>query len=95
MNNRNVPRVIKIKFPATVMVFGLVSSQGHNMPPHIFKDSLKVNTKVYLDVQKSRNPLVQSGSWWQTLGVAAGLGANPQVQRGLASEEVLRLCTLL
>ena len=44
--------------------------------------------------------------WWspgairwpvQTLGVAAGLGASPQVQRdpGLASERVLRLCTLL
>ena len=34
---------------------------------------------------------------WQTLGVAAGLGAGPQVQRdpGLASEGVLRLCTLL
>ena len=41
--------------------------------------------------------LVQSGGWWQTLGVAAGLGTSPQVQRdpGLASEEVLRLCTLL
>ena len=41
--------------------------------------------------------LVQSGGWWQTLGVAAGLSAGPQIQRdsGLASEEVLRLCTLL
>ena len=43
------------------------------------------------------DPLVQSGGWWQTLGVAAGLGNGPQVQRdqGLASEEVLWLCTLL
>ena len=41
--------------------------------------------------------LVQWGGRWQTLGVAAGLGAGPQVQRdpGLASEGVLRLCTLL
>ena len=33
---------------------------------------------------------------WQTLGMAAGLGAYPQVQRhpGLASEGVLQLCTL-
>ena len=40
--------------------------------------------------------LVQSGGRWQTLGVAAGLGAGPQVQRdpGLASEGVLRLCIL-
>ena len=63
---------------ATVMVFGVVSSEGHIMLPHIFEVGLKVNTKVYL-------------------GVAAGIGAGPQVQRdpGLASERVLRLCTLL
>ena len=43
------------------------------------------------------DPLVRSGSRWQTLGAAAGLGTGPQVQRdpGLASEGVLRLCTLL
>ena len=41
------------------------------------------------------DPLVQSGGRWQTLGVTAGLGTGPQVQRdpGLASEGVLRLCT--
>ena len=41
--------------------------------------------------------LVQSGGWWQTLGVAAGLSTSPQVQRdpGLSSEGVLQLCTLL
>ena len=40
---------------------------------------------------------MQSGGRWQTLGNAAGLGAGPQVQRdpGLASEGVLRHCTLL
>ena len=45
-NNRDVPRVMKTKFPATVMVFGVVSSEGHNMPPHIFEVGLKVSTKV-------------------------------------------------
>ena len=90
-NNRGVPGVMKIKLLVTVMVFGVVSSEGNIMPPHIFEVGLKVNTKVYLDV------LMQSGSWWQTLGVAAGLGAGPQVQRdpGLALEGLLRLCTLL
>ena len=53
MNNRDVPRVMKTKFPATVMVFGVVSSEGHIMPPHIFKLGLKVNLKVYLDLLKS------------------------------------------
>ena len=52
-NNRDVPRVMKTKFLATVMVFGEVSSEGHIMLPHIFEVSLKVNTKVYLDVLRS------------------------------------------
>ena len=46
-------RVMKTKFPATFMVFGVVSSEGHIMLPHIFEVSLKVNTKVYVDVLKS------------------------------------------
>ena len=44
---------MKTKFPAMVMVFGVVSSEGHIMPPHIFEVALKVDTKVYLDVLKS------------------------------------------
>ena len=46
-------RVMKTKFPATVMVFGEVSSEGHIMPSYIFEVGLKVNTKMYLDVLKS------------------------------------------
>ena len=49
----NVPRVRKTKFSASVMIFGVVSSEGHIMPPHVFEVSLKVNSKVYLDVLKS------------------------------------------
>ena len=52
-NNRDVPRVMKTRFPATVMVFGVVSNEDHIMLPHIFEVGLKVNTKVYLDVLKS------------------------------------------
>ena len=52
-NNRDVPGVMKTKFPATIMVFGVVSSEGHIIQPHIFEVGLKVNTKVYLDVLKS------------------------------------------
>ena len=33
--------------------FGGGGAEGHIMPPHIFEVSLKVNTKVYLDVLKS------------------------------------------
>ena len=52
-NNRDGPWVMKTKFPATVMVFGVVSSEGHIMPPNILEVGLNVNTKVYLDVLKS------------------------------------------
>ena len=52
-NNRDVPRGMKTKFPVMVMDVGVVSSEGHIIPPHIFEFSLKVNTKVYLDVLKS------------------------------------------
>ena len=52
-NNRDVHRVMKTKFPATVIVFGVVSSEGHIMPPQIFEVGLKVNSKGFLDVLKS------------------------------------------
>ena len=52
-NNRDVPRMMKTKFPATGMVFRVVSSEAHIMPSHILEVGLKVNTKVYLDVLKS------------------------------------------
>ena len=67
----NMPRVMKTKFPATVMDFGVVSSEGHIMPPHIFEVGLKVNTKVYLNVMKSVvipwcNQVAGGGPWvWQ------------------------------
>ena len=51
--NRGVARVMKTKLPATVMVFSLILSKGHIMPPHLFEVGLKDNTKVYLDVLKS------------------------------------------
>ena len=55
MNNRDVPSVMKTKFPATVMVFGVVSGEGHIMPPHIFEVGLKVNTKAQ-NQPDSRHP---------------------------------------
>ena len=82
-NNRDVPRVMKTKFPSTVIVFGVVSSGGLIESQH---------QSVPGCAKECGDPLVQSGGRWQTLGVAAGLGVGPQVQRdpGLASEGVLR-----
>ena len=70
-NNRDVSRVMKTKFLTTVMVFAVVASEGHIMPPHIFEVGFKVNTKVYLDVMKSVvipwcNQVAGGGPWlWQ------------------------------
>ena len=49
----NVPRVMKTKFPATVMVLAVVSSACHIMPPHKFEVGFKVYTKVCLNLLKS------------------------------------------
>ena len=51
----NIQRLIchKTQPNQIIYVFGVVSSEGHTMPPHIFEVGLKVNTKVYLDVLKS------------------------------------------
>ena len=94
-NNRDVPMVMKTKFLSAVMVFGVDSSEGHFMPPHFFEVGLKVNTEVYLDVLKSVviawcNQVADGRPWvWQQ--------DSAQVERdpGLASERVLRLCTLI
>ena len=82
------------------MVFCVVSSKGHIMPHHATSHLRSRLESQHQSVpgyaEEGDDPLVQSGGRWQTLGVAAGLGAGPQVQRdsGLASG-VLRLCTLL
>ena len=58
---------------------------------------LTSSKSAWKSTPKCGDPLMQSGGRWKRLGVAAGLSADPQVQRdpGLASEGVLRLCTLL
>ena len=74
-NNRDVPRVMKTKFLATVMVFGVISSEGHIMPP--LRSQLESqHQSVPGCAEECGDPLVQSGGRWQTLGVAAGLGAS-------------------
>jgi hypothetical protein len=45
-----VPIVMKTKFPATLMVLGVVSNKGDMLLPHIFEAGLRVNTEVYIDM---------------------------------------------
>ena len=39
-------RVMRTKFPPTIMVFGVVSREGHIMPPHIFESAWKSTQSV-------------------------------------------------
>ena len=68
----------------------------HHATSHLRSRLERQYQSVPGSAEECGNPLVQSGGWWQTLGVVAGLGTGPQVQKdpGLASG-VLRLCTLL
>jgi hypothetical protein len=47
-----VPIVMSTKFPANVMVLGVVSNKSDVMPPHIFAKGLKINTDEYLKVME-------------------------------------------
>ncbi|CAB3237907.1 unnamed protein product [Arctia plantaginis] len=41
------------KFPATVMVLGVMSNEGHVMPPHFFSHELRVNAAPYTEGLKT------------------------------------------
>ena len=49
----DVPIIMATKFPATVMVLGVVSNKGDVMPPYVFEAGLRVNADVYLDVLRN------------------------------------------
>ena len=69
----------------------------HHATSHLRSRLESQHQSVPRYAEESGDPLVQSGGWWQTLGLAAGLGAGPQVQKdpGLASKGLPQLCTLL
>ena len=47
-----VPTVLHTNFLATLMVFGVVSKEGHVLLPHFFPQGLKINA-VYINVLKT------------------------------------------
>lgn len=47
-----VPVVMKTKFPASVMVLGVISSEGDVMAPHFFEKGLRLNAETYIKVLK-------------------------------------------
>ena len=110
-DNRTIASTLEMQIRTVQLVQGdenKVSSYGyslwwsskwgpHHATSHLRRRLESQHQSVPGCAEECGDPLVQSGGRWQTLGVASGLGAGPQVQRdpGLASEGVLRLCTLL
>ena len=91
------PRWWKQSFRLRLWSLVWFQARPHNATSHLRSRLESQNQSVPWYAEEGGDPLVQSGGRWQTLGVAAGLGAGPQVLRnpGLTSEGVLRLCTLL
>lgn len=48
----DVPVVMRTKYPATVMVLGVVSSEGHVMQPYFFEKGARLNAERYVEVLK-------------------------------------------
>ena len=46
----DVPHVMHTKFPATIMVLGVVSNEGHVMPPYFFPQRLRMNATTYIEI---------------------------------------------
>ena len=69
----------------------------HHATSHLWSRLESQHQSVPGCAEECGDTLVESDGRWQTLGVAAGLGVSPQVQRdqGLASEGVLRLLSRL
>ena len=49
-DSEDVPVVARTKFPASVHVLGVVSSDGDIMPPHFFKKDENITKEVYVQV---------------------------------------------
>ena len=45
-----VPVVMRTKYPQTLMVLGVVTSEGEVMPPHIFERGSRLNAEGYIHV---------------------------------------------
>ena len=56
-----VPIVMSTKFPATVMVLGVISNEGDVMPPFFFEAGLRVNAEAYISAMDSHvKPWIES-----------------------------------
>lgn len=64
------PHVRYTKFPTSVMVIGVLNSEGHDMPPDFFQQDFWLNAVSYTLVMET---VVKPWKWWKTVCVSAGL----------------------
>ena len=62
-------------------LWGWWSGRPHHATSHLQSQLESQHQIVHGYAEECGDPLVQSGGRWQSLGVTAGLGAGPQVQR--------------
>ena len=62
----NTSRVMKTNFSQTVMVFGCESCEGDVMPPHFFRECLRLNSDAYVEL------LITVAKLWKTRVVMVG-----------------------
>ncbi|UYV73848.1 hypothetical protein LAZ67_11001126 [Cordylochernes scorpioides] len=67
-----IPVVMHTKFPASVMVLGVISSEGDVMPPHFFEKGLRMNADTYINVLET-----VGWTWWPQEGNPAGVPQSP------------------
>lgn len=58
-NASDVPAVVHTKFPASVMVLGVVSSEGDVVAPHFFNEGLRVIADSYIVLQTVAKPWME------------------------------------
>ena len=49
-SQKDTPRVMQTKFSKTMMVFWRVSCVGDVMPPHFFREGLRLNSDAYVEL---------------------------------------------
>jgi hypothetical protein len=73
MDPTEVLIVMSKKFPATVLVLGVISNEGDVMPHHVFVKGLKINIEEYLKVREDVvKPWTDQVAVWALLCLPAG-----------------------